>query len=104
MEILIFPQIPYTRMPTYTKLEIQKILIQILVSNKEIAQRSSPCSITEETSLIRELGFDSYMFLEYLMEVEEKLGKQIDYSNISESTIDTVKDFSQFLELQINTD
>lgn len=76
---------------------IVSVLKSILLSRPPTLLMLGENELQDTASLRQQLGFDSIAFLEYLMDVEERLCLNLDYERLTIDTIDTIAAFSAFI-------
>ncbi len=78
------------------------------MEKNQIKQLISECGeieitkISDESSLIRDLGFDSIMFLQLIVALEERIGMELQEDDLSYEKVATVNDVYNIIQNSIN--
>lgn len=77
---------------------IEKRLKEIIIKVKD----DNSISISSETSMMHDLGFDSLMFVELVVEVEESFNILFDDEYLKSNSIDRMADLVQYIGEKMN--
>lgn len=72
--------------------EIKMILTEV-INNPEISS-----NLTNDSNLIIDAGLDSLMMISFIVSIEEKLNINIDFDNFNFEHLNSISEFSKFLE------
>ncbi len=72
--------------------QIKKTIV--LVMNDQSLQET----ITEETDLINDIGFDSLQLVDFLLEIEKEFGIDINLESLEIDQVRSVRNFIQFIQ------
>ncbi len=74
------------------ELKIKEILRNVLSEDVAVD------NLTLEANFVNELGVDSYDFINFLFEIEEEFGIEINYEEFNASNFNTLNDIINYIE------